>query len=187
MEGVGCEAASLAGHLQLSNLCWIYDDNHITIEGHTDLAFSENVAERFQALGWNTAVVEDANDLEQIDRAHRKFELTADRPTLIILRSIIGWGSPNKANTHDAHGSPLGEEEVRLTKEVYGWPNELFAVPHDVVEHFREAISSRVAGRYAEWQQALERFAGATRGRRGSRSYPGGTLPAGWENAMPSF
>ena len=124
MEGVGCEAASLAGHLGLSNLCWIYDDNHITIEGDTELAFSEDVPARFESLGWQTIVVEDANDLEAISAALEKFETTTDRPTLISVRSVIAWGSPNKANTHGAHGAPLGEDEVRLTKEAYGWPAE---------------------------------------------------------------
>src|SRR5690606_3857203 len=122
MEGVGCEAASLAGHLKLANLCWIYDDNRITIEGKTDLAFSEDVARRFEGLGWRTIRIEDANDLEAIDGALALFAETDDRPTLIILRSIIGYGSPNKANTHGAHGSPLGEDEVQRTKAAYGWP-----------------------------------------------------------------
>jgi len=122
MEGIGCEAASLAGHLKLDNLCWIYDDNKITIEGHTDLAFSEDVAERFSGLGWHTIRVDDANDLDAIGAALRSFQETDGRPTLIVLRSIIGFGSPNKANSHAAHGAPLGEEEIRLTKEAYGWP-----------------------------------------------------------------
>ena len=109
MEGVGCEAASLAAHLKLANLCWIYDDNHITIEGNTDLAFTEDVETRFKGLGWNTIRVEDANDLGAINSALEQFKATTDKPTMILLRSIIGYGSPNKANSHDAHGAALGE------------------------------------------------------------------------------
>ncbi|MDP6720135.1 MAG: transketolase, partial [Pirellulaceae bacterium] len=130
MEGIGCEAASLAGHLKLSNLCWIYDDNKITIEGCTDLAFSEDVAKRFEGLGWNTVCVTDANDLDAMNAAFQSFKDTGDRPTLIVLQSIIGFGSPNKANSHAAHGAPLGDDEIRLTKEAYGWPaDERFLVP----------------------------------------------------------
>ena len=130
MEGVGGEAASLAGHLKLSNLCWIYDDNHITIEGNTSLAFSEDVATRFAGYGWNVVKVADVNDLAGLRTAIKTFQETTDRPTLIIVRSVIGFGAPNKANTHEAHGAPLGEDEVRLTKAAYGWPeNEKFLVP----------------------------------------------------------
>ena len=107
MEGIGAEAASLAGHLKLSNLCWFYDDNRITIEGDTDLAFSEDVPERFRALGWNTVIVEDANDVDSLKRAIDTFHSTDDRPTLVVVRSVIAWGSPNKAGTAGAHGSPL--------------------------------------------------------------------------------
>ncbi len=143
MEGVGGEAASLAGHLRLSNLCWIYDDNTITIEGHTSLAFSEDVAKRFGGYGWNVIKVDDVNDLKSLRKAIKIFQKTQDRPTLIIVRSVIAYGSPNKANTHGAHGAPLGEDEVRLTKAVYGWPeNEFFYVPQEVREHFRAGIGA---------------------------------------------
>ncbi len=144
MEGVGSEAASLAGHLKLANLCWIYDDNHITIEGNTSLAFSEDVAARFGGYGWNVVRVADVNDLAALRGAVENFKQTNDRPTLIIVRSMIAWGSPNKANTHGAHGAPLGEDEVRLTKAAYGWPeNEKFLVPDEVKTHFRGAASQR--------------------------------------------
>ena len=137
MEGISGEAASLAGHLKLSNLCWIYDDNKITIEGSTSLAFSEDVGRRFEAYGWNVLRVDDANDLGALDRAFRQFRETDDRPTLIIVRSHIGYGSPNKQDTYEAHGSPLGEEEVRLTKRFYGWPEDAkFLVPDEVVGAF---------------------------------------------------
>ena len=130
MEGLGGEAASLAGHLKLSNLCWIYDDNHITIEGQTSLSFSEDVATRFAGYGWNVVKLDDVNDLDGLRKAIKTFQLTADRPTLIKVRSVIGFGAPHKANSHDAHGAPLGEEEIRLTKAAYGWPeNEKFLVP----------------------------------------------------------
>ena len=146
MEGVGSEAASLAGHLKLSNLCWIYDDNTITIEGHTALSFSEDVAARFAGYGWNVIKVADANDLAALARAIKAFQQTSDRPTLVIVRSVIAWGSPNKHNTHDAHGAPLGEEEIRLTKAAYGWPPDAnFLVPEEVRRHFRENIGARAS------------------------------------------
>src|SRR5207247_417076 len=120
MEGVGNEAASLAGHLKLSNLCWIYDDNHITIEGSTSLAFSEDVATRFRGLGWHVISVGDANDLAALSVALDEFQRTSDQPTLIIVRSHIAWGAPHKQDHHEAHGAPLGADEVRATKAVYG-------------------------------------------------------------------
>jgi len=122
MEGVSSEAASLAGHLKLNNLCWIYDNNKITIEGHTEWAFSEDVATRFVAYGWNVTRVTDANDLDMLQRAFKTAKSTTDRPTLVIVDSHIAWGAPNKQDTHAAHGEPLGEEEIRLTKKNYGWP-----------------------------------------------------------------
>jgi transketolase len=144
MEGVSSEAASLAGHLRLGNLCWIYDNNKITIEGHTEWAFSEDVATRFIAYGWNVTRVGDANDLEMLDRAFRTFKKTSDRPTLVIVDSHIAWGAPNKQDTHAAHGEPLGEEEIRLTKRNYGWPEDAkFLVPDEVREHFRDGIWNR--------------------------------------------
>jgi transketolase len=144
MEGVSSEAASLAGHLKLSNLCWIYDNNKITIDGPTDLSFTEDVATRFKGYGWNVAGVEDANDLEALERAFTAFKTTADRPTLIIVDSHIAYGSPNKQDSSAAHGAPLGEEEVQLTKRNYGWPEEAkFLVPEGVKEHFQEGIGKR--------------------------------------------
>ena len=121
MEGVASEAASLAGHLRLSNLCWIYDSNRVTIEGHTDIAFTEDVAARFLAYGWNVLRVTDANDTERLERAYHGFLSTEDRPTLIIVHSHIGYGAPHKQDLPEAHGEPLGEEEVRLTKEFFGF------------------------------------------------------------------
>src|SRR5262249_53280494 len=137
MEGISGEAASLAGHLKLSNLCWIYDNNHITIEGNTALAFSDDVATRFIGHGWNVTRVSDANDLDMRERAIKVFQATTDRPTLIIVDSHIAWGSPNKQDTSAAHGEPLGEEEIRLTKRAYGWPEDAkFLVPDGVYQHF---------------------------------------------------
>src|SRR5262245_14656977 len=144
MEGISAEAASLAGHLGLSNVCWIYDNNHITIEGHTQLAFSDDVATRFIGHGWNVTRVGDANDLEMLARAFRTFLNTRDRPTLIIVDSHIAWGAPNKQDTSAAHGEPLGDEEVRLTKRNYGWPEDAkFFVPDGVYDHFRDGIGKR--------------------------------------------
>ena len=133
MEGVSSEAASLAGHLRLSNLCWIYDNNRITIEGRTDLAFTEDVASRFLAYGWNVVRVGDANDLDLLGKALTAFKACTDRPTLIIVDSHIAWGSPHKHDSSAAHGEPLGEDEIRLTKEAYGWPPDAkFLVPDAV-------------------------------------------------------
>jgi transketolase len=144
MEGISHEAASLAGHLGLSNLCWIYDNNHITIEGNTALAFSDDVATRFIGYGWNVTRVGDANDLDMLDRAFQTFLKTADRPTLIIVDSHIGYGAPHKQDTSAAHGEPLGEEEVRLTKKNYGWPEDAkFYIPDGVYDHFRQGIGAR--------------------------------------------
>ena len=175
MEGIGGEAASLAGHLKLSNLCWMYDDNHITIEGGTPLAFSEDVATRFAGYGWNVLRVEDVNDLAALREAWEAFR-TGDcpdfrasengtvpfdrrRPTLIIVRSVIGFGAPHKANSHEAHGAPLGEEEVRLTKIAYGWPeNEKFLVPGEVMSHFRQGIGARGENHYAKWEAMFARY-----------------------------
>ena len=138
MEGISSEAASLAAHWKLSNLCWIYDNNHITIEGNTALAFSEDVATRFMGYGWNVTRVGDANDLDLLDRAFGAFLQERERPTLIIVDSHIGWGAPHKQDTSAAHGEPLGEEEVRLTKRNYHWPEDAkFLVPDGVYDHFQ--------------------------------------------------
>ena len=146
MEGVASEAASLAGHLQLVNLCWIYDNNTVTIEGHTELAFSEDVETRFKGYRWNVVHVRDANDTAAFAQALRVFRRTEDRPTLIIVDSIIGYGAPHKQNTAAAHSDPLGEEEARLTKRFYGWPEDAqFLVPDGVYERFRDGIGRRGA------------------------------------------
>jgi len=152
MEGISSEAASLAGHWRLSNLCWIYDNNRITIEGNTALAFSEDVATRFLAYGWNVTRVGDANDLETLARAFRTFQNTKDRPTLIIVDSHIGYGAPHKQDTSGAHGEPLGEEEVRLAKRNYGWPEDAkFYVPDAVYHHFQQGIGRRGGNLRDEW------------------------------------
>src|ERR1700675_3747362 len=144
MEGISSEAASLAGHLKLSNLCWIYDNNHITIEGNTSLAFTEDVATRFIGYGWNVTRVGDANDLEMLARAFRTFQHSKDRPTLIIVDSHIGYGAPHKQDTSGAHGEPLGEEEIKLTKRNYGWPEDKkFYVPDGVYDHFKDVTGKR--------------------------------------------
>ena len=139
MEGVSHEAASFAGHQQLDNLCWIYDNNHISIDGHTEITYDDDVAARFMAYGWNVDPVADANDLDEITRAFGRFKATEDRPTLIIVDSHIGYGSPHKQDTAAAHGEPLGEEEVRETKRFYGWPEDAqFLVPDGVRERFAD-------------------------------------------------
>src|SRR5258705_5614168 len=141
MEGISSEAASLAGHLKLNNLCWIYDNNHITIEGNTALAFSEDVATRFMGYGWNVVRVADANDQAMLTRAFNTFHASKDRPTLIIVDSHIAYGAPNKQDTSAAHGEPLGEQEIKLTKRNYGWPEDAkFLVPAGVYERFQELI-----------------------------------------------
>src|SRR5213596_3745708 len=141
MEGIASEAASLAGHLELDNLCWIYDNNHITIEGHTDITFTEDIAARFMGYGWNVLRVGDANDLERIEQAIGGFRETKRRPTFIILDSHIGYGSPHKEDTAEAHGEPLGDEEILLAKRSYGWPeSEKFLVPGGVYEHFAAGV-----------------------------------------------
>ena len=189
MEGVSSEAASLAGHLQLSNLCWIYDNNHITIEGHTDLAFSEDVATRFMAYGWNVLRIGDANDVERLDRAFNTFLGESARPTLIIVDSHIAYGSPNKQDTSAAHGSPLGDDEIRLTKQAYGWPDdEKFLVPEAVREHFADGIGDRGSAQRGAWMALFERY---------REQYPEladelyrmqhRQLPEDWEKGIPKF
>jgi transketolase len=189
MEGVTAEAASLAAHLKLSNLCWIYDNNKITIEGHTEWAFSEDVATRFIGYGWNVTRVGDANDLDQLERALTTFKKESDRPTLIIVDSHIAYGSPNKQDTHAAHGEPLGEEEIRLTKRNYGWPEqEKFLVPDGVREHFRQGMGQRGQAARAAWmakfvdyQRQFPRLAGHLSQMQQRR------LPEGWDRALPVF
>jgi transketolase len=189
MEGVGSEAASLAGHLALDDLCWVYDNNHITIEGKTRITFTEDVAARFRAYGWNVLHVGDANDLHQIEAALAMFRETKGRPTLIVLDSHIGYGSPHKVDTAAAHGEPLGEEEVRLVKRAYGWPDDAkFLVPEGVREHFDAGVGKRGEAARKQWEQ---RFAGyktklpelATEIDQMQRR----ELPAGWDRNLPTF
>jgi transketolase len=189
MEGVGSEAASLAAHLGLDNLCWIYDNNHITIEGSTRLAFTEDVAARFLGYGWNVLRVGDANDTERIENALKIFHKTKGRPTFIILDSHIGYGSPHKHDTAEAHGEPLGEEEVRLTKRFYGWPEAAkFLVPDGVYEQFAAGIGERGGKARAEWLKNFDAYRAA---------HPElateidlmqkRELPAGWDRNLPVF
>jgi transketolase len=189
MEGVASEAASLAGHLQLSNLCWVYDNNKITIEGHTAWSFSEDVATRFLGYGWNVLRVGDANDQETLSRAFRTFKNTADRPTLIIVDSHIAYGAPNKQDTHGAHGEPLGEEEIRLTKRAYGWPEEAkFLVPDEVRQHFAQGMGARGKALRDAWFAQFDVY---------KVDYPDladqlyrmqhRQLPDGWDRDLPLF
>ncbi len=189
MEGVSSEAASLAGHLKLSNLCWVYDNNKITIEGHTDWAFTEDVATRFLGYGWNVLRVGDANDLETLGRAFDTFQRTDDRATLIIVDSHIAWGAPNKQDTSAAHGSPLGEDEIRLTKRNYGWPqDQKFLVPDEVLDHFKAGIGTRGRKLRNDWFSKFEEY---------KSDYPEladqlycmqhRQLPEGWDKSIPVF
>ena len=189
MEGVSNEAASLAGHLKLSSLCWIYDNNKISIEGHTDWAFSDDVATRFIGYGWNVTRVGDANDLEMLERAFETFQTTSDRPTLIIVDSHIAYGSPNKQDTSAAHGEPLGEEEIRLTKRNYDWPEDAqFLVPDGVREHFQEGMGQRGHSLRQAWMAKFGEY---------ERKYPEladhlykmqhRELPQGWDRDLPTF
>ncbi len=189
MEGVSGEAASLAAHLKLSNLCWIYDNNKITIEGHTDWAFSEDVATRFIGYGWNVTRVGDANDLDTLERAFTTFKKEADRPTLIIVDSHIAYGSPNKQDTHAAHGEPLGEEEIRLTKRNYSWPeNEKFLVPAGVREHFQQGMGKRGHKARTAWMVKFEEYKKQFSQLADHLSnMQQRQLPEGWDKDLPVF
>lgn len=189
MEGVSSEAASLAAHLGLDNLCWIYDNNHITIEGNTRIAFTEDVAARFLAYGWNVLRVGDANDMDRIERALNIFRKTEGRPTLIILDSHIGYGSPNRQDTATAHGEPLGDAEIRLVKHSYGWPEDAkFLVPDGVYEHFAAGVGVRGEKAHAEWNERFRSY---------RTKYPElanqidlmqrRELPEGWDKNLPVF
>lgn len=188
MEGVSSEAASLAGHLGLHKLLWIYDNNRITIEGGTHLAFSEDVATRFLAYGWNVQHVGDANDLPALEKALEVARKETSRPSLIIVDSHIGYGAPHKQDTHAAHGEPLGEEEIRLAKERYGWPAEAkFLVPQEVLDHTRQAIQ-RGAEVESAWQQKLAAYAQAHPDlAREWELLQSGRLPEGWDREIPTF
>jgi transketolase len=160
MEGIGAEAASLAAHLRLSNLCWVYDNNQITIEGGTGLAFSEDVPARFAGYGWAVQHVADANDLDALDAAFDAFRAETARPTLIVVDSVIGYGAPNKQGTHAAHGEPLGEDEVRAAKRFYGWPeDETFLVPDEVRAHIAGGLRERGGGLRRAWEELFTRYA----------------------------
>ena len=189
MEGVSSEAASFAGHQMLGNLCWIYDSNRVTIEGHTDLAFSDDVAARFLAYGWNVQRVGDANDRERLAQAIDIFKRTDDVPTLIIVESHIGYGAPHKHDTSAAHGEPLGEEEIRLAKRSYGWPEDAkFLVPDGVREHFQDGIGRRGRSLQEDWSTLFKSY---------RKKYPDladqiermqrRELPDGWDAALPVF
>ena len=189
MEGVACEAASLAGHLKLSNLCWIYDSNRVTLDGPAEWSFSEDVATRFAGYGWNVAHVTDANDLDMLARAYEDFLKTHDRPTLIIVNSHIGYGSPHKQDSYEAHGEPLGEAEVKLVKKNYGWPEDAkFLVPDGVYDQFKIGVGKRGAQVHAAWRTRFEEY---------KKQFPQpadqidrmltGRLPEGWDKDLPSF
>jgi transketolase len=189
MEGISSEAASVAAHLRLSNLCWIYDNNHITIEGKTNLAFDEDVSARFRAYGWDVSHVHDANDLDALANAYRHALGVSDRPKLIIVDSHIGYGSPNRQDTKEAHGEALGEEEVKLTKRFYGWPEDAkFLVPDGVPENFRDVMGKRGRQLSAAWHALFKKYA---------EQYPDlatqfalmqkRELPDGWDKELPTF
>jgi transketolase len=189
MEGVGCEAASLAGHLKLSNLCWIYDHNHVTLDGPASYSFSEDVMTRFLGLGWNVTRVADANDLEMLGHAYETFLKTKDRPTLIVVDSHIGYGSPNKQDSSDSHGEPLGVEEVKLVKKFYGWPEDAqFLVPDGVYDQFKKGIGKRGAELHSNWSKRFGDY---------KQQFPElaeqldlmqhWKLPQGWDKDLPTF
>jgi transketolase len=189
MEGISAEAASLAGHLGLSNLCWIYDNNHITIEGNTGLTFSDDVATRFIGHGWNVTRVGDANDLEMLARAFRTFQSTQGRPTLIIVDSHIAYGAPNKQDTSAAHGEPLGEPEVRLAKRAYGWPEDAkFHVPDGVYDHFKGGIGKRGKELRDAWFARVREYR-TKHPDRAEQFYRmmHRQLPEGWDKGLPTF
>jgi len=189
MEGISGEAASLAAHHKLSNLCWIWDNNHITIEGNTSLAFTEDVGARFKAYGWNVVHVTDANDLGMLEKALNQFQQTTDRPTFIIVDSHIGYGAPTKQDTSAAHGEPLGDEEIRLTKRSYGWPEDAkFLVPDGVYDQFKAGIGKHGGAARAEWMKKFDEY---------KKQFPQladhlfkmqkRQLPDGWDKDLPVF
>ncbi|MAT71462.1 MAG: transketolase [Planctomycetaceae bacterium] len=189
MEGVCCEAASLAGHLKLANLCWLYDDNKITIEGDTDLAFSEDVATRFEGLGWNVLRVDDANDLGALASALDGFHKCDDAPTLIIVRSVIGYGAPNKAGSHSAHGEPLGADEIKATKAGYGWPEDAqFLVPDEAPQNFADTLGVRGREQREAWEALFAKYAQQhPQLAEQIKQMQAHELPAGWDADLPEF
>jgi transketolase len=189
MEGVSSEAASLAGHLKLSNLCWIYDNNHVTLDGPADWSFNEDVMTRFLGYGWSVTRVADANDLNTLGRAYEVFQHTVGRPTLIVVDSHIGYGSPHKQDTYEAHGEPLGEAEVKLVKKNYDWPEDAkFLVPDGVYDQFKNGIGKRGAEAHSAWNAKFAEY---------NKQFPqladqlnrmqNGQLPEGWDKNLPSF
>jgi transketolase len=189
MEGVASEAASLAGHLKLSNLCWIYDNNRVTLDGPAEWSFSEDVMTRFVGYGWNVTRVADANDLRMLGRAYEIFQKTKDRPTLIVVDSHIGYGSPHKQDSYEAHGEPLGEAEIKLVKQFYGWPEDAkFLVPDGVYDQFKNGVGKRGAEAHSTWSAKFEEY---------KKQFPQladqlnrmqtGQLPDGWDNDLPNF
>jgi transketolase len=189
MEGVASEAASLAGHLKLSNLCWIYDNNRVTLDGPAEWSFSEDVMTRFVGYGWNVTRVSDANDLTMLGRAYELFHKTKDRPTLIVVDSHIGYGSPHKQDSYEAHGEPLGEAEIKLVKQNYGWPEDSkFLVPDGVYDQFKNGVGKRGAEARAGWTTKYAEYA---------KQFPqladqlnrmqSGQLPDGWDKDLPNF
>jgi transketolase len=189
MGGVASEAASLAGHLQLSNLCWIYDENHVTLDGMADVSFTEEVGKRFEGYGWNVLHVSDANDLQMLANAYNGFLKSTDRPTLLRVNSHIGYGSPHKQDTSAAHGEPLGEEEIRLVKKFYGWPEDAkFLVPDGVLDNFKNGIGKRGGDLHQKWETMFADYA---------KKFPAlaeeikrmlhRELPDGWDKKLPTF
>jgi transketolase len=189
MEGISSEAASLASHLGLDNLCWIWDNNHITIEGNTKIAFTEDVAARFLAYGWNVLRVGDANDIDRIEHALAVFRKTKDRPTFIVLDSHIGYGSPHKHDTSAAHGEALGEDEVKLCKRAYGWPEDAkFLVPNGVYEHFAAGIGRRGLEARQKWMELFSAYrAECPDAAIEIEQMEKRELPAGWDRNLPVF
>jgi transketolase len=188
MEGVSSEAASIAGHLKLDNLCWIYDNNKITIEGSTALAFTEDIATRFKGYGWNVMHVSDANDVAKLNAAIETFKSTKGQPTFIIVDSHIGYGSPNKQDKHSAHGEPLGEKEIELTKQAYGWTYPKFTVPDEVYTHFKNGIGARGKKLSSEWKALYEKYKAAHPDLADALvKMQKRELPEGWEKALTHF
>jgi len=189
MEGVASEAASLAGHLQLSNLCWMYDHNQVTLDGPANWSFTEDVATRFVGYGWNVTRVADANDLLMLGRAYETFLKTKERPTLIIVDSHIGYGSPHKQDSYEAHGEPLGADEVKLVKKFYGWPEDAkFYVPDGVYDDFKQGVGRRGAELHAAWEKKFSEYAKQFPDLAAElKTIQGRRLPEGWDKNLPTF